>query len=364
MTLGSYSSPEDDHSFVDHLIRTGSGENAITEFLCGLLRAPLIRRTFLRELLDLNVPDNVVAAAIVESEPGDASARGVPDIQILSGTELFVLVENKLGAGFTNNQPHEYFDALRSWLRENPTGVACLVIQAPARRLASLEVEARSILRHRFGAGSSPVALRFVSWERCAEVLEGIQVPSAVLAYLVRSFVTMLPRRIESTSRPLTSEDVLRLMSPENLEAVAALEDLLRDVRAALVGRKYALKSSSDEKSFDSQGFEVLGDAECRGDLWVGISHRFGARFRCSPLLVQLIGRDLANVEAVKLSGRTVIDGSELISFDWVNRPAIPLTLPSGRTAHEHAETVVLEIEEIRRLAATTSTPDRAPVRP
>jgi hypothetical protein len=350
--LSAHPPPDDDVSFVDHLIRTGSGENALTEFLCGLLRDPEVRQRFIHEVLDLEVPVEVIASASVRSEPEDATERGVPDLEILSGEELFVLVENKLGAAFTDNQPHRYFESLCAWHARFPNGLACLVIQAPARRLAGLEVEARRLLGEHCGnVLAAEVVIRFIPWERSAEILGRIQSPRPVLAYLIRSFVTMLPRHIESVSRPMTKDDVMRLTDSANLEAAAALEDLLRDVRGHLK-RKYRLKPSSDETDFGSQGFDVLSPEGGDGDaLWVGISHRFGAHFRCSPLLVHLVGDDLGNIDRLREAGHIVVDGGDLQKLDWLDRPAIPVPLTPGLDPANHAAAVVREIEEIWRMA-------------
>jgi hypothetical protein len=123
---------EQDAAFLALLMDSGRGENGLTEFLAGLLRVPPILRAFLHHVIHLHPPDDVLRTATVTSEDEAACEKGVPDISIRSGDDLFVLVENRLGAPFTDNQPHEYVRSLASWKAERPTGTAVTTSTSPS----------------------------------------------------------------------------------------------------------------------------------------------------------------------------------------------------------------------------------------
>jgi hypothetical protein len=120
---------EEDDRFLSTLMDSGRGENGLTEFLAGLLRVPVIRRVFFHSVLGSDVPEQVLASATVVSEDESASGKGVPDVAIRAGDDVFVLVENKLGAPFTDNQPHEYLRSLKVWKDTRASGLAMLVVQ-------------------------------------------------------------------------------------------------------------------------------------------------------------------------------------------------------------------------------------------
>jgi hypothetical protein len=349
---------DSDYSFVARLVQAGMGENVLTEFLAGLLRDITIREAFVTGTLGLPVPTEVVSAASVRSEPEDATDRGIPDMELRSGDDLFILVENKLGAPFTANQPHQYMQSLMKWRQAHPHGIACLAIQAPERRLLALQEEAWRILAESFpeakrsGSSFADVTVRFISWEHTASALKSIELRDPIVEYLCRSFLQILPLGLASVSRIITEEYRMRLSDIQTLEAVASLEDLLRDVRQRM-SAAYTIKPSSDTSEFSYQGFEVkLKESDGRGvSVWVGISARFAARFHVTPLLVHLTGAVVGNMNSVRASGFTVIPRDDVVAGGWDDGPVVCLKVAPDMDPTTQADEVVRQIESIRRRA-------------
>jgi hypothetical protein len=342
------------------LMDVGRGENGLTEFLASLLRHPLMMRAFLTDVLGLHVSQDLLATTIVSSEDDRASLKGVPDISIRAGDALFVLVENKLGAPFTDNQPHEYMRSLQAWKDERPDGRAMLVVQAPDSRIAALTEETWRALGERIpdrpktGTAHGGVEVRIVSWSDTGKTLAGLSVEEPVASYLLRSFLHLLPIALESTSRVVTEEHLMKLNDKTVLEAFAAVEDVLHDVGVKL-RKTYEVKTSKDHLDFTFCGFEVYprlanGKRDEDANFSVALSARFGARFGVSPLSVTL-GAAYDRTDALRQAGWRVIPGADVAVFEWSDLPTVPLKLIAELDPVRQAERVVAEIEEILRIA-------------
>jgi hypothetical protein len=253
---------ESDVRLLATLMDCGRGENGLTEFLAALLRTPVIRQSFLSDVLGLRLSEDVLAAATVTSEDEAASAKGVPDISIRAGDDIFVLVENKLGAPFTDNQPHEYVRSLKAWKDERPAGRAMLVVQGPDARMQALTDETWRLLAQklpglpRTATSYGGVELRFIKWSETRSVLTRLSVEHPVVSYLLQSFLYVLPIELESTSRIVTEEYMMKLNDKTVLEAVASVEDVLRDVGKKL-SERYDVKTERNELNFTFCGFNV-----------------------------------------------------------------------------------------------------------
>jgi hypothetical protein len=360
MTLASGVPVENDAAFLALLMGCGHGENGLTEFLAGLLRTPSILSAFLHDVLRLDVPDDVLRMVTVTSEDEAASKKGVPDTSIRSGDHLFVLVENKLGAPFTDNQPHEYVRSLAAWKAARPAGSAVLVVQGPEARMSALRNETWRLLEQRLpglsrtASAYGGVELRFISWWDTQRALTSVTVEHPVVSYLLKSFLHVLPIVVESTSRIVTEECLMKLNDKTVLEAIAAAEDVLSDV-GRMLRERYEVKTDSNELDFTYSGFTVyprLPDRtrdERRG-FSVSLSARFGAHFGLSPLSVSL-APGYERIDALKQAGWRVVPGSELARFEWFPWPTVPLNLQAGLEPIRQAEHVVADIEQIRRIA-------------
>lgn len=347
----------DDPGFIATVISAGSGEESITQYLAGLLRDPGILRAYLGELVP-GLGDVSVDEAVVCAEDEECSERGRPDISIVVGSRLMVIVENKLGAAFTNNQPHEYFNALLKWKREHPSGTAALAIHAPDPRLTLLTQESWERVSRfgleRDGDSCGGVLVRFVGWSSVERALAAHRsaISEPVLAYLLRSFLHLLPTAVQAVSQPLTKEHVMHLADRTVLEAFANAEDLVWDIRALLNREhKSEIKSGIDGASIAFWPKCADGKPDRRKEFYVGLYARVGAKFGISPLLIQLTGEDYINIDAIRQSGRRVVEGNELAVFNWVERPAIPLEVQSDVDPPAQANRLVAEIEAVRKLA-------------
>jgi len=175
------------------------------------------------------------------------------------------------------------------------------------------------------------------------------------VSYLLKSFLYVLPIVVESTSRMVTEEYLMKLNDRTVLEAVASAEDVLHDVGTKLRER-YEVKTDRYDLDFTYSGFTVYprlpdGTRDARRAFSVSFSARFGAHFDVSPLSVSL-APGYERIDVLKEAGWQVVPGGEQARFGWLPWPTIPLKLRTGLEPIRQAEHVVADIEEIRRLAS------------
>jgi len=345
------------------LMDCGRGENGLTEFLANLLRTTAILQAFLGEVLAVRLPEDVLGTATVTSEDEAACENGVPDVAIRVGDDLFVLIENKLGAPFTLNQPHEYLQSLKVWKDTRASGHAMLVIQGPDARIPALTEETWRLLGDRLpglprtATSYGGVEVRVVSWSDTRRALEGLSIEHPVVSYLLQSFLHLLPIVLESTSRIVTQEHLMRLNDKTVLDAVAAAEDVLSDVGTKL-REKYEVKTERYELDFTFCGFCVYprrpdGKRDEPQMFSVSLSARFGSQFCVSPLSMSL-GPAYTRLDALVRAGWQVIPGADLARFGWDEVPTVPLKLTAGLEPVRQAEQIIAAIEEVRRIALRT----------
>ncbi len=347
-----------DPSFLAAAITAGGGEESITQFLAGLLHDKELLAAYLSAVLP--EANALPLDAVVRAEDEDGSEKGVPDISITVDSRLRLLVENKLGAPFTDNQPHEYVKTLATWKRENPAGVAALVLHAPEGRLphllgeTSARMGSRAAALPQEGESYGGVLVRAMGWSAMERLLAShlATVTDPVFEFLLRSFLYLLRPSAQAVAKPLTKDHIMHLTNRAVLEAITAAEDLLRDVRA-LLNRSH---KSEIKCEMDGQGVAVWpknadGKPDKAKEFYVGLYARVAARFGTSPFIVQLTGDDYVNIEAVRASGRRVVEGAELQVFDWVERPIVPIDLLADLDPPEQAKRVANEIEAVRTIA-------------
>lgn len=351
---------EPDVRLLATLMDHGRGETGLTEFFAQLLRVPAVSQAFLCEVLGLHLPKKALRAVTVVTDDDAASERGVPDISIRAADDLFVLVENKLGASFTANQPHEYLRSLMKWKDSRPSGRAMLVVQVPDARVRAVTEETWRLLEDRLAglprtdSGYGGVEIRVISWSATGQALADVSVEHPVVSYLLRSFLHLLPLTLESTSRTVTEEYLMKLTDKAVLEALAAAEDVLRDVGKKLQER-YEIKTPRNQLDFTYCGFDAYprlpdGKKDEEKCFSVSLSARFGAKFGVGPLHMSL-ANGYTKIEALKRAGWQVIPGKEMLAFEWAEYPAMPLQLRAGLKPQKQSEQVIADIEEIRRIA-------------
>lgn len=323
--------------FLTNIIYAETTEDRYTEAFAALLRVPDLRRAWVLAAVgtELGLSAEDVDAMHVETQGPNEFAAGYPDMKVFSrGTIL--LVENKLAAGFTKNQPGEYLKELREQKRATGARVA-LVIQAPAHRLSSLRDYCE-------GEKRDGDILAYFSWERTAELLGRCSVPPDSATALLRdSFGKLVRNAGLRTGRQVTAEQYQRLAARDTLLAVAALEDTVLAVAGELKRRGRAVKQDIGAQY---SGFYV-GATEGNHDCWFGISYHAGLETAQGPLWLQAIG-DIsdARVEEIgrrlrlRVVGRVVLGGAAY---------ALPVTGGEEGTVVERLVSVVEEMRELLR---------------
>src|SRR5271169_4030294 len=81
-----------------------SGEPLMTQWLAHLLYYPQYRGVIVRYLYEEDFESAALDGLKIEDETGSSDGDGRPDLRIV-GDDLYLIVENKFGAGLTSNQP-------------------------------------------------------------------------------------------------------------------------------------------------------------------------------------------------------------------------------------------------------------------
>lgn len=348
--------PSSDLSLVGSLLGAGAGEEGLTQYFAALLRDAGVRRTYLNDLL--RVRETAHEDALVIAEDNEASKKGTPDVSITVGGLLRVIVENKLGASFTDNQPHEYVKSLLQWKLSHPEGEVMLVLHAPEHRMQYLQPKLWRLLAAncpgvvRDGSCFGGVRIRLVPWEQIGELLRDYvsTVNDPVLAFLVRSFVNLLPRRVGAVPVPVSGDNLMLLMKKEVVEAIVAAERLIQSLRQSLSHGPYHHKVKVYAE-LDGQSLEVtpLGEGaktDSTQRFYVGVYPRVGAHFGVSPFLLHLYGSAYVNPNVPG-----IIPGPELAVVGWYERPAVPLTVTPDVDSPDQVRLLADQIERVRRQA-------------
>lgn len=329
--------------------RAETGEDQITEIFATLLTDLAFRRAFIQGVVGLELAPAELAAMRVTTQHENRHAKGYPDVGMEAAARVHILVENKIRAGFTDNQPHEYVLELAGWHARNPAGATCLVIQVPASRCESVAVEAWQRLPGAMRDGPlagrvQGVDLRIVSWAATAEVFRTVTVADPVLAFIRDNFIMLLDDALGEVATIISEDHITMLSNPKTLEAVAAVEDLVRDLAA----RFRADEQVNLKVSLDVQGFEL--DPYGARWAWVGTSYRTGAKLREGPLWLQLGGTDFsdAGFDRLRQAGYRVYDPTEP---SWYERPLIPLKLEAGLDPPALVERLYREVTKIQAIA-------------
>jgi len=228
------------------IFKVCGNEDMATEVLHCLIENVTVRESYLKQVLKVNVEDSSDTDNI-STQHANEESKGVPDLRIETENSL-IIVENKLGAGLTDNQPVEYVkELLRS---EKP--IKQLILQVPNKRLVAVKKE----VTRRIISEQDLCLVKVISWEDTVEWLKTADLPDTpVFSYLRQSalllFQKMLTGFFQQIRLPITEDDVDILLSKGHARATVALIDLLQSVVEELksVGWNVSAKSVSFEFS-------------------------------------------------------------------------------------------------------------------
>jgi hypothetical protein len=327
-------------------------EDAHTELLAELLRVPDLQRAFCERVLGL--PDRLDQPLNVATQVGNRSAAGFPDLSI-EGPGLHILVESKLGAGLTPNQPGEYMREL-AIRRANSGGRALLALLVPVSRMEHMRVQ----LRNRLGlpeltgavAEHHGVGLRLISWAEVAEALRDVQVADPVIAYLRDSFVDLVPRIISYAPVPLTREHIAIVNTQNFALAHVAIADMLDAVRKALKERG-EIVAESKGKDLAWGGFTTRPADNPGLTIWIGYHYRLAVRLPdSSPLWMQFGGAAFGtNAQArMRQSDFPLIEAQAYIPEGWGGLMT-PLRLSLSEDQDAHVRQVIEMVDRARQFA-------------
>lgn len=323
--------------FLTNIIYAETTEDRYTEAFAALLRVPELRRAWVLAAVgtELGLSPEDVDAMQVETQGPNEFAAGYPDMKVF-GPRTILLIENKLAAGFTKNQPGEYLKELREQKRATGARVA-LVIQAPSHRLTSLREYCE-------GEKRDGDILAYFSWEETSELLRKCSVPTDSTAEFLRDAFEKLVRGAGlRTGRQVTVEQYERLAARDTLLAIAALEDTMTAVGAELKRRGRAVKQDIGAQY---AGFYV-GAAEGNHDCWFGISYHAGLETAQGPLWLQAIGDvSLERVEEIGRRLRLKVVVSDVLGGDAF---ALPVAANEQGSVVEGLVGVVEELRELLR---------------
>lgn len=333
---------------------TTGPEDARTELLAELLRHRRLMATFLAA----TGLDNLVAAEHweISTRKGNEFAAGIPDL-VADSQGCKLIVENKLGADFTANQPNAYLRELTRW-RANSDGLeGALVIQCPRTRLAYIASKAW----RKLGAAAPDdnrgrvdgIPVRVISWQDTWSAFDGIELTGEPeIEFLRHAFLELVPPP-PIVVGPLRTEHVTMLLDPTVLEAEVLVEDLLAALPDALTQGDVQAGDVASSKSCVYRGFNVRVDGAY--ELWVGQSARATLKFRESPLWCQVVKAALSDGAKQRLAdaGYYVCDPNKL--ENWGQGLLVSLKLEPGLEHAALVDSVVRQINEIRELACRSS---------
>ncbi len=326
---------------VAELVRRG-GENALTELLAELLRAPALARAFLRRIADLDVDDGVRIA--VETQVTDRETKARPDLVLTAG-DAAVWVEAKLDAALTPNQPAGYLEALSG----RPRGRLVFLIKAARWRPLSTAIRSRLgqgvVAGRTFVSRGVPVVL--ATWREVRQCLDGVELSDPVARFLRAELAAHIEDHVERSVVPLTPELLPMLTDIQALTAFAALEDLLAECVDELESRRHVVRHQ-EKGELRQHGFYVAPRGDADRELYVGIVARAGAAWPGrGALWAWLFGDafDDAAQQRMRERGFEVLDPTGRLP-DWEACPLVPLRI-EGASPTDQVQRLADRIEAL-----------------
>jgi hypothetical protein len=310
-----------DSYFLSRMLAMECREDAVTEVFASLLELPPLRDAFIHRVL--GAPEIDGSDLRVERQYENRNARGIPDV-VLHSKNVFLMIENKLGALLTDNQPCEYLKEVLHWKVGAPEGHGYLIVQMPAKRLATLTLECQARLAGLAAEDLARVPVRYITWEMTAAAFREVRLDAPAAAFVRDNFSKLVEEVASRTSAPLTKEHVMNLNDAKVLGAVSALQNLMSDLkkRAERDG-DFGVKMCWD---FSDVSIEVWPSGDKGRSLYIVCSFDAGVRLRGGPLWAQLSG---AAFKDVAVKAKLVAMGIHLHPRmpDWVDGDVAALEL-------------------------------------
>jgi hypothetical protein len=325
---------------VQELIRRG-GENALVEHLAALLQVPALAGRFITDVLGLQSPPS---AFQVETQVHDPDTRARPDI-VLSAPSMTVWIEAKLDAPLTPKQPGVYIDALH---RLGP-GRGHLVVLAKASRWGELGRLLRERVGHPPGVERTfihqGVPVTQITWREVRDAFHAQALDDPIAAYLRSEFVATIDHHVERITVPFTSEMIAVLNDAQVLRALAALEDVLLDLREKLEADGLDTRNQ-DAGDLRQTGFYAWPAGDEDRMVWVGMVSRAGVIWPGrGPVWAWLLGDGFEDTARLRQAGAEVIDPGDPLP-DWADCNLVPLSV-GGAVAGEAVEGLRQQLRRI-----------------
>jgi hypothetical protein len=336
-------------SLLTHVIYAPGTEDAHTELFAELLRINELADAFTKELLGFQMERSALEEQEVETQWQNVEGSGRPDVAIRAPS-YFVLVENKLGAGLTKNQPGGYLEELASWKSSHESGTAVLCIQVPASRLESIERKVWEALKLPLDTGVTAevrrVGIRLITWQQTADVFGGVALSDPIAAYLRDCFCELIPTSTTHVPLELDEERLEMINDIRMQNAVVALQDTLARLRRKVREQDYKTGDAAGPADFSYQGF-ALQRADKGG--WLVIFWQLAAYHKCSPLFLYFHDLDPhdARLEAVRAQKFDCYDTQ--VFPNW-GGTAIPLKINASLDHNEQVEQLLDQIDQITSL--------------
>jgi hypothetical protein len=337
-------------ALLTHVIHAPGIEDAHTELFAELLRINELADAFTKELLGFQMERATLEEQKVETQWQNIEGSGRPDVAIRAPGH-FVLVENKLEAGLTKNQPGGYLEELASWKSSHESGMAVLCLQVPASRLESIARKVWEALKLPLDTGvaaeAERVGIRLITWQQTAAVFSGVALSNPVAAYLRDCFLELIPTLVVRTPLELNEERLKMIEDLAVQNAVIALQDTLSQLRRKVGERGYKPPGQpGGTATFSYQGF-TLRRADNMG--WLGIFWQGAAYYKCSPLFLYLhnLYPHDACLEAVRAQQFDCHDTQAFPNWDGT---AIPLKINTSLDFDEQVEQLLDQIDQITSL--------------
>ena len=307
-------------------------EDSCTEVLAELLRHRQFAEALL-SLLGLVCPSSYEVSTQVVNQ----TARGRPDL-VLVGGGVYLVIESKVWARLTENQPNEYVKDIAA---KSNLGNRIVTFLVPEDRLAVVrnKVADRLEALHRQDPSTCEVRVEHLTWTRVRRAFSSVEVSEPLLAYLVESFAQMVETHITVTRLALTEKRQRMLENRDVIESFVALSDLVTRLNTHL-------ERDGDQVKRCGAGEGWFGFSASRGEqtLWIGYVLRAALADDALRLLWVHV-TDQGAIARLRAEGGEVHEGRIVGWGGWLT----PLKLSSGIPEDQVAD-LSRQLNELRRL--------------
>jgi hypothetical protein len=265
----------------------GKEEDRFTQYLCELLRAPVVLERFLKEVCGLVVTaDEQVSARTQVTVPG-----GRPDLAV-RGDSLYLLFEAKVGSWLHEDQLTPYARELEQWLQSHFHGTALLFVVAPHPQISGIVNAAERELSE---AGLDRWHPKPISWEQIGTLCKSLEadVGDRRLALHLEEFAEIITYRLGELSRPFTAEECRLLEDPLVARAIRQSRMLVTRVTNVLSGQGVTFNPST---GFLWDGYNAKYGGR---SWWYGLWIDAWAKVGISPVFLQLSGLEDRSIPPV-----------------------------------------------------------------